>query len=66
MRTLDVEEMESPYKINLKDVLWWMSIKDAYRPGVPITIRLSKKSSKKRCISLVVGKRLSYVPRKHD
>jgi hypothetical protein len=31
MLTLDVEEMESCSKINLKDVLWWMSIKDAYK-----------------------------------
>jgi hypothetical protein len=28
MRALDVEEMESSSKIALKDVLWWMSIKD--------------------------------------
>ncbi len=31
MQALDVEEMESSSKINLKDVLWWMSIKNAFR-----------------------------------
>jgi hypothetical protein len=30
MQALDVEEMESSFKIALKNVLWWMSIKDAY------------------------------------
>ncbi len=36
MWTLDAEEMESSSKIDLKDVLWWMSIKDVSRPRVPI------------------------------
>jgi hypothetical protein len=27
MRALDVEEMESSSKINLRDVSWWLSIK---------------------------------------
>jgi hypothetical protein len=40
--------MKSSSKINLRDVLWWMSIRDAYRLEVPITTRLSKKW----CISL--------------
>jgi hypothetical protein len=31
MQALDVKEMESSSKINLRDVLWWMSIKDAYK-----------------------------------
>jgi hypothetical protein len=30
MRAQDVEEMKSSSKINLKDVSWWMFIKDAY------------------------------------
>jgi hypothetical protein len=42
MQTLDVKEMESSSKINLKDVLWRMSIKDAYRQGVSTTAKLSK------------------------
>jgi hypothetical protein len=48
MWTLDVEEMESSSKINLKDVSWWMSIKDAYRPRALIIVKLSKE----RCIYL--------------
>jgi hypothetical protein len=42
MRGLDVEEMELSFKIDLRDVSWWMSIKEAYRPRVPITTKLSK------------------------
>jgi hypothetical protein len=45
MRTLDVEEMESSSKIDLKDVLWCMSIKEAYRLGVQITTKLSKEGA---------------------
>jgi hypothetical protein len=48
MRTLDAEELESSFKIYLRDVSWWMSIKDACR--VVKIIRLSKEM----CISLVV------------
>jgi len=29
MQALDVKEMESSSKTTLKDVSWWMSIKDA-------------------------------------
>jgi len=39
-----------------------MSIKDAYRPGVPVIVRLSKE----KCISLVAGGRPSRVAHKHD
>jgi hypothetical protein len=53
MQALDVEEMDSSSKIDLKDVLWWKSIRDACRLGALVTARLSKK----RCISLVVGGR---------
>jgi type IV secretory pathway TraG/TraD family ATPase VirD4 len=49
MRTLDAKKVESSSKINLKDVSWWMSIKDAYRPRALMTTRLSKE----RYISLV-------------
>jgi len=53
MQVLFIEEMESSSNIDLKDVSWWMSIKDAYRPKVPITIKLSKEG----CISRVAGGR---------
>jgi hypothetical protein len=43
------EEMESSYKIDLRDVSWWMPTKDAYKLGVLIIARLSKE----KCISLV-------------
>jgi hypothetical protein len=42
MWTLDVEEMESSSKIDLKDVSFWMTIKDAYKLGALVTTRLSK------------------------
>jgi hypothetical protein len=42
MQALDVEEMESSSKI---DVLWWMSIKDAYRCSAVIIARFSKKGA---------------------
>jgi hypothetical protein len=48
MRVFDVKKMDSSSKIDLKDVSWWMSIKDAYRPRAPITTGLLKE----RCISL--------------
>ncbi len=35
MQALDVEEMESSSKIDLRDVLWWKSIKDAYKFRAP-------------------------------
>jgi hypothetical protein len=62
MWVLDAEEMESPSNINLKDVSWWMSIKDAYRPRVLIITRFSKEG----CISLVARGRPSHVTHKHD
>jgi hypothetical protein len=39
-----------------------MSIKDAYRPGVLVTTKLSKEG----CITLTTGGRLSQVAQKHD
>ncbi len=33
MQVLDVKEMESSSKRDLKIVSWWMSIKDAYKLG---------------------------------
>jgi len=62
MRVLDVEGMESSSKINLKDMLWWMSIKDVYRLGVSVITKLSKEG----CISLAVGGRPYHVTHKHD
>jgi hypothetical protein len=49
MQVLDVEEMESSSKIDLRDVSWWMSIKDTCRLGVLVIARLSKEG----CISIV-------------
>jgi len=42
IRALDVEKMELSSKINLRDMLWWMSIKKTYRPRVPLIVKLSK------------------------
>lgn len=47
MWTLNTKEMESSFKIDLKYVSWCMFMKDAYRPKVPVTARLSKE----RCIN---------------
>jgi hypothetical protein len=57
IRALNVEE-----KIDLRDVLWWMSIKDVCRPGALVTTKLSKEG----CISLAIGGRLFHVAHKHD
>jgi hypothetical protein len=62
MRVLDVEEMELSFKIDLRDVLWWMSIKDANRFGVLITAIFSKE----KCISLVIGGRPFCTTHRHD
>ncbi len=40
MQALDANEMKSSFKINLRDVLWWMSIKNACKPKVSVTVRL--------------------------
>jgi hypothetical protein len=37
--------MESSSKIDMKDVSWWMSIKEAYRLGASITTRFSKEGA---------------------
>jgi hypothetical protein len=62
MWVLDVEEMKSSSKIDLRDVLWWMSIKDACKPGGLIIAKFLEE----RCISLVVGRRQFCVTRKCD
>jgi hypothetical protein len=46
---LNVKEMESSSKIDLRDMSWWKSIKDACRHGVLENAGLSKEG----CISLV-------------
>jgi hypothetical protein len=40
MRAFDAKEMESSSKINLRDVSWWKSMKDAWKPKVWIIIKL--------------------------
>ncbi len=62
MRALDVKEMESSSKISLRDVSWWMSIKDAHRLGVLVIAKLSKEG----CISLATGGRPFRTTHKHD
>jgi hypothetical protein len=62
MWALDVEEMEPSSKIDLRDVSWWMSIKDACIHKALIIARLSKE----RCISLATRGRSSCVTHKHD
>jgi hypothetical protein len=62
MWVLDVEEMKSFSKIDLKDVSWWMSFEDACKPHVSIIAKLSKE----RCNFLITGGRLSEAAQKHD
>jgi hypothetical protein len=52
----------SSFKIDLRDVSWWMSIKDACRLGVSVTTRLFLKG----CISLAIVGRPSRITLKHD
>jgi len=39
---MDAKEMESFFEIDLKDVSWWMSIKEACKPRASVIARLSK------------------------
>jgi hypothetical protein len=59
---LDVKEMESFSTLDLRAVLWWMSIKDACKPGALVTVKLSKEV----CISLGARGRPFHAKRKHD
>jgi hypothetical protein len=43
MQPLDVKEMESSSKIDLRDVSWWKSIKDVYKPKVSVTTTIKRK-----------------------
>jgi hypothetical protein len=54
---LDDEEMESFSKISLKDVSWWMSIRDAYNLGASVIAKLSKE----RCIFLTTKGKLFHI-----
>jgi hypothetical protein len=40
MQTLEAKEMKSSSTIDLKDVFWWMSIKNAYKPGALVITKL--------------------------
>jgi len=62
MWALEAKEMESSSKIDLKDVLWWMFIIDAYRFGALVIAKILKKG----CIFLVIRRRLSWIAWKHD
>ncbi len=62
MWVLDVEEMESSSKIDLRDVSSWMSIKDACKLRMLVITKLSKEG----CIFLVARGRPSCTTRKHD
>jgi hypothetical protein len=62
MWALHAKEMESYSKIDLRDVAWWKSIKNAYRLGVLVTAKLSKEG----CISLVARGRQFHTTREHD
>jgi hypothetical protein len=62
MCALNDEEMESSFKIDLRDVLWWKSIKDACKPGAPVIVKFSKE----RCISLATRGRPSHATCKQD
>jgi len=54
--------MKSCSKIDLKDVSWWMPIKDAYRLRVLIIAKLSKEG----CISLNARGRPFQTTHKQD
>ncbi len=59
--TLNAEEINSSSKINLKDMSWWMSIKDAYKLQALVTSKLSKEG----CIFKAMGS-LFWIVWKHD
>jgi hypothetical protein len=61
MGVLNVEKMDSSSKMDLRDVLWWMSIKDACRLEVQVIVRFSKEG----CISIAIRGRPFRVARKH-
>jgi hypothetical protein len=40
IQILKAKKMKSSSKIDLKDMSWWMSVKDAYKLGVLVTAKL--------------------------
>jgi len=62
MRILDAEEMESSSKIDLRNVSWWMYIKETCRPRALVMTKLSKE----KCISLIVGGKPFHVACRYD
>jgi hypothetical protein len=54
--------MESSFKIDLKDMSWWMSIKESHKFRAPITTKISKE----RYISLIARGRPFHATCKHD
>jgi hypothetical protein len=62
MRALDVEKMESSSKIDLRDVSWWMSIRDVGRLEMLVITKISKEG----CISLAIRGRPYHAAHKHD
>jgi len=61
MRIPNAEEMESSSKIDLRDVSWWMSIKEACTLGALVITKLSKEG----CIFLVARGRPSHITHRH-
>jgi len=62
MWALDVKEMKSSSKIDLKDVSWCVSIKYACRPGMSKFAKFAKEG----CISLAIGKKPFRTTHKDD
>jgi hypothetical protein len=62
IQTLNAKETKSSSKIDLRDVLWWMSNKEACKLGVPIIAKFSKE----RYISLAAKGKPSHPKCKHD
>jgi hypothetical protein len=62
MWALNVEQIKSCSKIDLKDVSWRMSIKDACKIGALVIVKLSKEE----CIFLNMGRMLFWIAWKHD
>jgi hypothetical protein len=65
MWVLDAKEIKSSFKIDLRDMSWWMfikDIKDVYKLVVPVIVKLSKE----RCIFLAVRRKSSCTTHKCD
>jgi hypothetical protein len=62
MWVLNAKEMKSSSKIDLRDVSWWKSTKDACRLEVLENAKLSKEG----CISLIARGKPFCAAYKHD